>query len=550
MKISICFVLLSILLFSCEDDFLDRKIDTKFHEDEVFISYSRIINFGYGVYSYVPRGFNRIDDAFLAGISDEAEHTTQSSNIQLFNVGAITSYNNPDDQWANFYTGIRRANMFLENTVDFKNVIVRDTVTADGKNNYLEQCDDIAWMRQEVRFLRAWFHFELLKRYGGVPIDTTTFSLDDDLDLPRNSYEECVAFIAKECDAVADTVRTEWVDYKSDQAGRVTKGTVLALKSRLLLYAASPQHNSDKDLSKWEKAAKAAYDVIAMNKYSLDSDYGALFRSPKSYQSNEVIFSRRGGYSNDIEDANYPTTDEGESGTCPSQNLVDAYEHLDGWSAGDPYEKVDPRMQMTIVVNNSTWNGRTIEAYDGGLDGTGKKQASRTGYYLKKFLTEGLDLSEDQTSVHSWILFRYAETLLSYAEAMNEAYGPSADPEGYGLTALNAINQVRQRSGVEIPAIEANISQSALRERIKNERRVELAYEEHRYWDLLRWKDAGNVLNQDLRGVDISKEGENSFTYNYVKVESRNFDDKMYLYPIPQEEVLKSGGNLQQNPGW
>jgi hypothetical protein len=168
---------------------------------------------------------------------------------------------------------------------------------------------------------------------------------------------------------------------------------------------------------------------------------------------------------------------------------------------------------------------------------------------LKKFLTDNLNLTQDQKSVHSWIIFRYAEILLNYAEAMNEAYGPVADPQGYGMTALDAINQVRQRPGVEMPEIEEGISQTELRNKIKNERRMELAYEEHRYWDLLRWKDASDILNQPLRGVEIIKNGSN-FTYEYVEVEPRHFDEKMYLYPIPQEEVLKSDGNLTQNPGW
>jgi hypothetical protein len=550
MRISIYFVLLSFLLFSCEDDFLDRKLDTNLHEDEVFINYSRIRNFGNGVFSYVPVGFNRIGGSFFSGITDDAEHTWQSSSVHRFNIGAITSYYNPDNQWAHYYEGIRRANKFLENTVGFEDIIVRDTVTANGKAQYLQQVEDIHWMQQEVRFLRAWFHFELVKRYGGVPIVTSVLSMDEELDLPQDSFDECINFIVDECDAVADTVRTEWVGFKDDEAGRVTKGTVLALKSRVLLYAASPLHNLNNDVSKWEDAAAAAYDVIAMGKYSLHDDYGSLFRSPQSYRSNEVIFSRRDGSSNSIERENYPIgTEGGQSGTCPSQNLVNAYEKLDGWDPFNPYELVDPRLQMTIVVNNSTWNSRTIESWIGGQDGKGQNRASRTGYYLKKYLTDNLNLTQDQESIHSWIIFRYAEILLNYAEAMNEAYGPTADPQGYGMTALDAINQIRQRPGVGIPVIEEGISQTDLREKIKNERRVELAYEEHRYWDLLRWKDATEVLNEPLRGVEITKDGDN-FTYDYVEVEPRHFDEKMYLYPIPQEEVLKSDGNLTQNPGW
>lgn len=551
MRIFIYFMLLSVIFFSCEDDFLDRKLDTDLKEDEAFISYSRIRDFGYGVYNFVPQGFNRIDGSFFAAASDEAEHTWQSSNIHRFNQGAITPYNNPDDQWNHYYEGIRRANMFLERTEGFKDVIVRDTINSDAKAEYLRQCDDIDWMRQEVRFLRAYFHFELIKRYGGVPLIKSVLSLEDELDKPRNSYEECIQFIANECDAVADTVRTEWVGHRDDEAGRITKGAVLALKSRALLYAASPLHNEENDVAKWEKAAEAAYEVIDMGKYSLHNDYGALFKSPASYRSDEVILSRREGESNDIERENYPIgTEEGQSGTCPSQNLVDAYEKLEGWNPENPYENVDPRLKMTVVVNNSTWNDRAIEAFTGGIDGKGKERASRTGYYLKKFLQDGLDLTRDQTTVHSWILFRYGEILLNFAEAMNEAYGPDNDPEGYGLTARNALNQVRQRPGVDLSVVEEGLSRQDMRSKIKNERRVELAYEEHRFWDLLRWKDAEDILNQPLRGVEIAKVEDDHFTYDYVDVEPRHFDERMYLYPIPNEEVLKSEGELIQNPGW
>ena len=235
---------------------------------------------------------------------------------------------------------------------------------------------------------------------------------------------------------------------------------------------------------------------------------------------------------------------------------MDAYENADGtpfdWNSltpgDDPYAGRDPRLQYSIVVNDSQWNGRTMQCYDGGADGSGVTQATTTGYYLKKFLTDGLDLEKNQTSVHSWILFRYAEILLNYAEAMNEAYGPDTDPFGDGKTARWAVTDVRGRVGM--PPVTAS-DETEMRNRIKHERRVELAFEDHRFWDVRRWgkADAESALGVPVKGVSITKT-ETGFTYATKIVGTRTFQEKMMLYPIPQSEILRSAGKIKQNPGW
>jgi hypothetical protein len=262
------------------------------------------------------------------------------------------------------------------------------------------------------------------------------------------------------------------------------------------------------------------------------------------------------GDNNTPETYNYPvTTLKGNTGTCPSGNLVDSYENADGssfsWSSlspgKDPYANRDPRLLYSIVTNNSTWNGRVMECFQGGTDVTGK-QTSTTGYYLKKFLTDGLDLELGQTAVHSWPLFRYAEVLLNYAEAMNEAYGPDADIFGDGKTARWAIDQVRSKAGM--PSVVAT-GQSSMREKIKHERQIELAFEDHRFWDVRRWGEnvATAALGTPLKGVSITKQSDGKFTYETKSVENRVFLSKMMLYPIPQSEVLKSD-KIEQNNGW
>jgi starch-binding outer membrane protein, SusD/RagB family len=544
-------------LAACGDDFLDRKMDTNYSEQQVFASYSTMRDFGMGIYAYLPHGFNRIEGAMLASATDEAVHSGSGTAIQRLNNGSWGPFNNPDDHWANLYAGIRKANLFLENTAGYEKTIYRDTITDAGKTNYNNQLRDMGWLLAEARFLRAYFYFELAKRYGGVPVITHTLTNDDAVGIARNTFEETVEFIISELDDVAGKLRETWVGFDNDQKiGRATKGAALALKARTLLYAASPLHNTANNRDKWIKAAEAAHEVIAMNRYSLGSNYRNLFRD---MQNNEFIFERRYAASNDLERASYPVGFEGAiGGINPSQNLVDAYETSNGlpidqdpsYNPQRPFNNRDPRLTMSIIVNGSEYKGRQVEIWPGGLDGPGKPRVTRTGYYLKKFVDEGLDLSQNRTSAHTWIYFRYAEILLNYAEAMNEAYGPD-DAAGLSLTAKEALNRVRKRAGVNMPAITVD-SKDEFRKRVRNERRVELAFEEHRFWDVRRWNIAEQVFGSPIFGVKVIRNSNNSFTYEYpsVPVEKRVFEPKMYLFPIPVSEITKTAGKLQQNAGW
>lgn len=548
-RVIIACLLLPLLLGACKKQ-LDTRIDTQLTPDQVFVNYSRMLSVGYGVYTYVPAGFGRIGGSLLAAASDEAEFTDYSSSVQRYNLGSWDSYTNPDNQYEQMYRGIRAANVFLENSMDYRSILARDTFTVAGKDLFNRQVSDIAWMRGEVRFLRAYFYFELVKRYGGVPMVTRVLDSDEGKDIPRSTSAEIFDFIANECDYVKDSVRTNWLNYDVNEYGRATKGAVLALKSRSSLYAASPLTNTTNDITKWQRAAEAANDVIALKTYTLEANYQNLFIAPLSRNSTEVIFFRHYGNSNAMEVQNYPIgTPGGQSGATPSHNLVDSYEKLAGWNAATPYANRDPRLNMSVVVNASAWNGRTIELWEGGRDGKGVLNASKTGYYLKKFLSTNLNIATNTLTVTTWIHFRYAEILLNYAEAMNEAYGPNTDPAGYGLTALAAINQVRNRTSVRVPLL-TGLDQAGLREKIINERRVELAFEDHRFWDVRRWLIAETTLGVPLTGVNITRNVGGQYSYETMVVESRFFAERMYLYPIPMSEINKSGGFIQQNPGW
>ncbi|MFC3198647.1 RagB/SusD family nutrient uptake outer membrane protein [Parapedobacter deserti] len=548
----------AFVLTACEKNFLDRRLDTNYTVDQVFNSAGTMRDFGLGIYAYLPAGFGRIDGALLASASDEAVHAWPGSGVHRLVNGSWSAFNNPDDQWAANYAGIRKATLFLERSADYRQIVYRDTITESGKNAYINDVNDIGWLRAEAVVLRAFFYFELIKRYGGVPIVQEVLDAEEAPMLPRNSYEQCVEFIVTQIDGAIPALRDSWRGFQSDRfLGRITQGAAMALKARVLLYAASPLNNPTDDASKWLAAAQAAHDVIALDRYALAGNYRDLFRA---VDNGEFILVRRYDASNDLERSSYPVGFEGaRGGTNPSQNLVDAYETTNGLSIDEdpaydpqqPYANRDPRLQMSIIVNNSSYKGRTVELWSGGLDGPGKPRASETGYYLKKFVDEGLDLLQDRTSTHNWIYFRYAEILLNYAEAMNEAHGPDALPAGFTLSAREALDRVRQRPGVDMQPV-TDADQAAFRERLRNERRVELAFEEHRFWDVRRWQIAEQALGQPIRGVAIARAGDGTITYTYPEqaVQSRVFGSKMYRYPIPRVEVEKTNGALTQNEGW
>jgi starch-binding outer membrane protein, SusD/RagB family len=544
-----------LLLVSCKGLIPENKLDFDITEKLASQSYVLLLNQGQVIYNYLPAGYNKIDGAMMAAATDEADHAIVGSNIEKFQNGTWNAISNPDDIWSNSYRAIRLIKLFLRNSLDYKTIILRDTMTLANLNEYHAQCDNIEWLRNEAHVMNAYNYFELIKRYGGVPLVDQIYDLNSDIELQRSSYDEVVEYIITEIDNALPKLQKDWASYNSASFGRIDKGMAMALKSRVLLYWSSPQNNPSNDLSRWQKAASAAKDLIDYGKYSM-ADYNTKFTGVTAHQNKEIIFCYMTGSNNTPEVYNYPvTTPKGTTGTCPSGNLVDSYENADGtpfnWnsllSGKDPYANRDPRLQYSIVVNNSKWNGRIMECFTGGAEVTGTK-TSTTGYYLKKFLTDGLNLELNQQAIHSWPLFRYAEVLLNYAEAMNEAYGPDVDQFGDGKTARWAINQVRGK--VNMPPVVA-INQITMREKIKHERRIELAFEDHRFWDVRRWGEqvATATLGIPINGVTITKKADGTFTYEIKTIENRIFSSKMMLYPIPQSEVLKSN-NIKQNIGW
>lgn len=504
------------------------------------------------IYSYLPNGYNRIGNDVLDAASDDAISSSPASTIEYFVNGRISAVATVDNSWDNNYRTIRRANIFLANI---------DVVPLNQKGL------KVYW-KSEARILRAIAYFELIKRFGGVPLlGDRVLGLDDNIQLPRNSYAECLKYVVDECDALKAIARPDNTLAADEDYGRVTQGVALALKARILLYDASPLNNPTNDLTKWASAAQAAKDVMNLNIFSLTAAYTSVFNTRKN---SEVILAYQRGVTFDLETRNAPvgytaTNASGSGYTSPTQELVDAFDMSNGraisdpasgYNAADPYTGRDPRFYRTIFHNNAKWLNRIIQTYDGGLDrpGSAVNVQTRTGYYMRKFLNETFEsASVYSNQTHNFPIFRYAEILLNYAEAMNEAVDNAVNR----TEAFNQLKALRLRAGIAIGStvgyqhgLKTTMTQAEMREAIRHERRVEMAFEEQRFWDIRRWKIAETVLNGTLHGMQIIKNADGTFSYTQTNALNVSFDaSKMYRYPIAASEVNKNR-NLTQNPGW
>jgi len=566
-------LVLAVLLAGCEKlDYSEHSFFTD--PEEIFSNFSRTRQFLADIYNRLPTDFSSVDGAMRSAASDEAEYVIQNSSIQEFNNGQWNPSNALDNNWSNFYSGIRSANLFLDK--------IEGRTFEDFKYNddYEEEMVRFDKFHYEARFLRAFFYFELAKRYGDIPMpDGIINDVDEINSIAKSDFDVVISYIVDECDAISDSLPVTWVGAQFEETGRVTRGAVQALKIRALLYAASPLHNPSGDLSKWEAAATAA------NGFLINTDFTYAFDATY-YNSNEMaagafnnrastglIFERRQGNANSFEKSNFPKGFDAANGkaTCPSQNLVDAYQTSDGfdvildqdgnWSApgstvfdpANPYDNRDPRLLQTILINGNKWKGTTVETYTGGAHGLPQADATPTGYYLQKYVRQDINIAGSSAAPkeHVWVIYRYAEIYLNYAEAMNEAFGPTTAPAGYTMDAVTALNFVRTRGAIGLPAVTA-ASADELRSMIIRERRVELAFEDHRFWDVRRWKlfdDANpDKVTEDLYGIQITN-GTGSLSYARKLVDDRLWEDKMYLYPIPYNET-KINTNLIQNPNW
>ena len=556
------FYILSVALLAAGCNFLDfDESSSDYSRDDMYLTYSNIQKMLTNIYGYMPnKNIYDVSSAMRDCGSDDAEYGDPDASVQRFTNGTWSSLNTVDDKWSTMYSGIRSANEFLESikTVDLS--------MYQYETKYQRWLEHLKYYPYQAKVLRAYYFFELARRYGDIPMPLTMLTAEEANVIEKTPFNEVIDFIVSECDESAKNLPDTYVGLLDDETGRVTRGFALAVKTKALLYAASPLHNPSGDRSKWEKAAAAAKEIMDLHIYQLDPDEKA-----NNYTSQEVIFAIMRSESSSFELYNFPVRfTEGQrtylAGNYPTQNLVDAFQTANGyditldsngWQTADPdfdvtrpYEGRDPRFARAILADGMSFKGTTIETFVGGKDysATRNDLGSPTGYYLRRYIQESTSFTPENTvtNKHQWIVYRYAEALLTYAEALNEYLGnPTTTGGDFSISALDALNMVRANAGMPDVTV---TSQSDFREAVRREWRVEFAFEDHRFWDVRRW-DIGQATQGQIDGVEITRSGGKS-DYKRVTVETRTWSARQNLFPIPQSELFCNPNLNPQNTGW
>lgn len=555
--------LMCSLLFSCQEDFLGKPMSSDVTIDTIFNSRIKAETFLWNVYaSCVPMGFTYqyggdnapLWGAMLMACSDEGKSNMRTAGSNSINVGNWGPTNPVEDNFTWHYKGIRNANIFLEN-IDRVGDIPDVTKKA---------------MKAEASVLKALMYYDMFKRYGGVPIVDKSLSGSDTLMIPRNTVEEVVNYIVKKCD---DAIPSLPDSYESNARGRITKGAALALKSRTLLFAASPLFNNvtpylptnepklvcygNADQNRWKLAAdasKAVLDWAAANGCSLvtNVDPGMAYETACAQNDNsEIILANKsrgkfvGSYSSLFGQVLLPSSIyDSWAGEYVTLNFARFYSKKDGtdqtWPETGTYadyiqraNEMEPRFQQSVYASGTKWNNEVgIKNYKS-LKGIG---------WMRKFFTR----SQMNGTFINWPVFRLAEFYLNYAEALNEY--SSMDQAAY-----DAVNVIRSRAG--LPAILKSDprynTKENFRQAIRRERAVELAFEEHRLFDVRRWliADEEGVMAGNFYGYMFNQSADKkNVSYSKFIFENRLWEKKMYLYPFPQTEIDKK--YMTQNPGW
>lgn len=547
-------VILTILMVMASgcSDMLDVKPTTFISDEALWKDKNLIKQFVANTYGSMLCGFNRCTAGYgqdwsmswagnLDAGTDDFASVSDSPIYTQLNKDAITAQSCPfiEEIWNQQYKVIRKCNIIIDRITS-----VDELVLSTVEKQRLDA---------EARFLRAFCHFELARTFGKAPLLLKAQELGDDLKVAPSTFADIIEFVKDECDLYADNLPLTSTE---DEAGHATKGAFLALKSRALLYLASPL-NSEDDAKKWADAAKAAQDVMDLNVYELYKSGETPYRNmqfDKTAANKEAIFERRFTFPEASHNIHMMWSLDSEdagswNGLYPTQNLIDAYETVNGkliddpantmYDSQNPYTDRDARFYQSIIYNGSTWETHVMSMVTNTVDPSKsglcqpKLSKARCGYGPKKFIEEldpSTNLYGGYAQSNNWPYFRYAEILLNYAEAQNEALSVP-DQSVY-----DAINEVRSRSGQ--PDLIDGLSKEEMRKRIKNERRIELLLEEHRFYDLRRWKD-GSVLAEPIMGMNIYDDNV-TLRYEISKVEERVFTGEHYYLPIPLAEQQKN----------
>ncbi|MCD0488978.1 RagB/SusD family nutrient uptake outer membrane protein [Pedobacter sp. MC2016-14] len=525
----IIFLFVIVITTGCKKDFLNSQPLDRFSDEDVYKDSTLTGLFLNNLYANIPTEFG---GTMRDALSDQLY---SSGNVSIYQntFAASTAPFGISGAWNNPYITIRRCNILIAN-------IDRVPASAKFKNQ----------TRDEARFLRALNYAYLINYFGAVPLITKAQDLDENLNVPRNSYTEVVNFIVSEMD---DINRAQYLAYKYTGAniGRITIGAALALKGRVLLYAASYNNN-------WRAAYNAAKDLIDVQSktgYALFSNYETMFYEANDNNS-EVILDHQ--YKSNfqayhVHHYNLPwgIVPPGPSAlNQPTQNIVNEYEMSNGKMIGEsgsnydsarPYVNRDPRFYASILYDGSTYLGKTLDFIPGSNYNPSSSPLT-TGYALKKMQDPAfnpLDLTKSYGGGQNYVLIRYAEIFLNLAEA--------AFHIGEIEEARTYVNRVRARPSVNMPEIPATQFTLA---KIMHERNIELAFEGTRLWDIRRWRLGPELLGTPLKGISITQSGTNPRQYTEIPVLQRNFTDRLYLFPIYQAEVEKNPALLPNNQGW
>jgi hypothetical protein len=537
------------LIAGCSDDFLDRKPSDKISSSSFFTQEKDLVYAVNAAYEAIDFWWGGSTELLrVEALTDNSvDHHSWNDGYRLADGTASASDGYVFARWDERYRGIQRVNRILEG--------------AEGVTDIAE--DYKARLLAEAKFLRAYFYFDLVYLYGDVPFLTKSISPEEtnpsiDADGEKVPSEACkrtdkqviMNSIVADLTAAAVNLPTS---YSSGDTGRATKGAALSLKARILLIQ-----------EKWELAAQAAKEVMDLGVYTIYPSYEKMF-TYEGINNSEVIFDiqelaeKQPNYTMQ----NYgPNSIGGWSSGCPMQSLVDTYECIDGqtisesplFDAINPYNNRDPRLTYTILypghdwrygvyntIPGATYPGSEIVEGDDLTDGTGGLwNKTATGYNWLKYVTDtDIDNGDYWNGSIHYILFRYAEILLTYAEA-------KVENEDIDQSVYDAINEVRQRADVNMPLVTGGKSTDELRTIIRRERRVEFAFEGMRLMDIRRWKIAETVMPGSPYGLTYTETDGNQKTLSHG---TRVFDkNRHYLWPIPQAEVDIT--HIEQNPGW
>ncbi|MGV8096556.1 MAG: RagB/SusD family nutrient uptake outer membrane protein [Mangrovibacterium sp.] len=562
------------LLPSCEDmmgDYLDKAPGVDVTEDTIFSSRVQVETYiagtyRYGIHSILPMRENNYTGIYTcpsAGCTDESESAVTYVDSEKYNAGNLTSESGSagtENRLEIRWKAIRRCNILLERIDEVPGV----------DQTYTDQ------VKGEARFIRALNYFEMFKRYGGMPIVDKKFELTDEFKVPRNTVKEVVDFIVSDCDAAIPLLPDV---YSTDMRGRATKGAALMLKAKTLLYAASPLFNTatpylsmddpsnnklicygDYDANRWRLAADAAKAVldwapsggiVLITDKGTDKNYRYMAEvcdNPEiilACKMQEKVSTGSFPWTQLLPQNFYPNWNMGNSMTL---NFMKKYEKKDGtsqtWNMNggtdltQKYNELDRRFKQTVTVVGDYWNPDypVMNSHQGGTNASN----CEGGQWYTKFIPSSLN--RNSPAMANDILFRLGEAYLDYAEALNEAQGPVA-------AAYAAVNTIRARSGQ--PDLPAGLSQAEFRERVRNERAIELVFEDHRLWDINRWliAEEEGVMQGNMYGIKTYlNPAAPNFRYETYVFEIRTFRKRMYLHPIWRSEMLK--GYLVQNPGY